>query len=215
MDNKDRFLNELNKVKRDGLDILIKYIKEQSDMFTAPSSTKFHMSVKGGLLQHSLNVYDALKSMLQYNEEDNTFSYCIVGQEIAKISEESLIIITLLHDLCKTKFYATEKRNKKIDNQWKEVDVYTVSDQIPYGHGEKSVMMIESCMKLSMEERMAIRWHMGFPETYLERNTFNAAVEKFPIIWALHTADMLASHVMEDIDDNKPLFAKQNNEAEQ
>ncbi len=189
------------------MDKLINYIENQSDMFTAPSSTRFHLSVEGGLLQHSLNVYDALKGILKQND-DQSFSYMVAGQEIAKISEETLIIITLLHDICKTKLYTTEKRNKKVDNQWIMVDSFAVDDQIPYGHGEKSVMMIESCMKLSMEERMAIRWHMGFPETYIAKRTFTTAFEKFPIIWALHSADMLAAHVMEDTEGNMPKFAE-------
>lgn len=204
MTNVERFESLLSKVKRPGMEPLMAYIKK-SDMYIAPSSTKFHLSVKGGLLQHSLNVYDALKGMLKENE-DHTYSYMVSGKEVSKISEETLVLITLLHDICKTHFYVTEKRNKKIDGVWHEVDTYTVDDKFPYGHGEKSVMMIESCVKLSMEERMAIRWHMGFPESYSERQTFTAAVDKFPIVWALHNADMMAAHFMEDLEGNKPSF---------
>lgn len=202
--NIKRFEEEMAKIKKPGIDALMAYIKK-SDMYIAPSSTRFHLSVKGGLLQHSLNVLDAMRSLFCKNE-DGTYSYMVVGKEVAKISEESLIIMALLHDICKTRFYTTEKRNKKIDGVWHEVDVFSVADQFPYGHGEKSVMMIESCIKLSMEERMAIRWHMGFPESYSERNTFSAAVDKFPIIWALHTADMMAAHFMEGTEDNKRMF---------
>lgn len=77
--------------------------------------------------------------------------------------DESLILVALLHDLCKTYYYSTEMRNKKDENgKWIQVPFYTVNDKVPYGHGEKSVMMIEEYIKLKPVERYAIRWHMGF-----------------------------------------------------
>ena len=75
---------------------------------------------------------------------------------------ESFTIVSLLHDLCKAGFYKTELRNRKNDRgEWEKVPVYTVDDQFPYGHGEKSVYLIERFMRLRTEEAMAIRWHMG------------------------------------------------------
>lgn len=200
----ERFESLLQEINRDGMDKLLKYLKS-SDMYTAPSSTRFHLSVKGGLLKHSLNVYDALVGFLRDNE-DGTYSLMTAGKEVSRISRESLLIITLLHDICKTHFYTVEKRNKKIDGVWHEVDTFAIDDKFPYGHGEKSVMMIESCIRLKMEERMAIRWHMGFPEGYSERQTFSAAVDQFPMVWALHNADMMAAHFMEDTENNKEAF---------
>lgn len=199
-----RFEEEVGKIKREGVDKLMNYVRK-SDFYTAPSSTAFHLSVAGGLLQHSINVMKALRDILTDNG-DGTYSYMLLGSEVAKISEETLVLISLFHDICKTKFYTVEKRNKKIDGSWVEVDTFAIDDEIPYGHGEKSVMMLEAFMKLSLDEKMAIRWHMGFPEDFQGRNTFSQAVDKYPIIWALHTADLMASKFMEDKEDNRPGF---------
>ena len=199
------FESEFVKIKREGADKLLNYIRNQSDFYTAPSSTKYHLSCPGGLLRHSLNVLDAMRSLL-VDKKDGTYVYMVAGKEVATISEESLVIVTLLHDICKTRFYTVEMRNKKIDGQWQEVPSYNVEDQLPLGHGEKSVYMISSMMHLTLPEVMMIRWHMGMPDTYTEKNTFGTAVEKYPMIWALHTADMQAAHFMEGETGNKDAF---------
>ncbi len=201
-----RFENELRKVNRDGIEDLIKYC-QKGDMYTAPSSTQYHMSVNGGLLIHSLNVLDALRSLLQKNE-DGSYSYMVAGKEVARVTEETVIVIALLHDLCKIGYYGVEKRNKKIDGKWEEVDFYKVDDKIPYGHGEKSVMRAMEFIKLTTEEKMAIRWHMGFPDDYAGKQSFGKAIEMFPIVWELHNADMQAAHFMEDETDNKEAYRK-------
>ena len=202
--NKERFLKELEVVKRPGMDKLLEYINKY-DMFTAPSSTRYHLSVPGGLLQHSLNVLDALRSILHDNG-DGTYSYIIAGVEIAKVTEENIVIMALLHDICKTNFYKqTLKHRKNREGQWEDYYGYEIDDRIPYGHGEKSVLMIETYIRLEPVERYAIRWHMGFPEGN-DKYTFGSAVEMYPIIWALHTADMLAAHCMEGEEGNKQGF---------
>lgn len=127
--------------------------------------------------------------------------------------EESLIIVTLLHDICKTRFYGVEMKNKKIDGQWESVPSYIIEDQLPLGHGEKSVYMISSMMHLTLPETMMIRWHMGMPDAYIEKGTFGTAVEKFPMIWALHTADMQAAHFMESESGNRELFKESTDSA--
>ncbi|MDE6725296.1 MAG: hydrolase, partial [Ruminiclostridium sp.] len=71
-------------------------------------------------------------------------------------------------------------------------------DKLPYGHGEKSVYMISGFMKLTREEAMAIRWHMGFSGTE-EKNTVSNAMESYPLVLAVSTADMEASVFMEKI----------------
>ena len=97
MENKERFISLLTSVKRDGIEDLLKWL-EESDFYEAPASTRFHGSYKGGLLQHSLNVYDELKRLLSVYPE-------------IQVSEESVIISALLHDLCKANLYAVEKKN--------------------------------------------------------------------------------------------------------
>lgn len=202
--NIDRFEMEMAKVNRPGADKLMGYLRK-SDMFSAPASTRFHLSVTGGLLQHSLNVLDAFRSSLRANE-DGTYSFMVAGKNVATITEESLVIMTLLHDVCKTNFYSTVMRwRKDKNNKWEQYETFEVDDKVPYGHGEKSVMMIEEFMKLKAEERYAIRWHMGYTES--DTLSLNNAINKYPIIWALHSADTKASHFMEDLTGNKLAYA--------
>ena len=114
MDNRqaniNRFEAEMAKVTRDGVDKLMAFIRK-SDMYAAPASTRFHLSVTGGLLQHSLNVLDALRANLTKND-DGTYSYEVAGVPAARVTEENVIIMALLHDICKTYFYTTEIRNR-------------------------------------------------------------------------------------------------------
>jgi hypothetical protein len=106
----------------------------------------------------------------------------------------------LLHDLCKTYYYTTDTRNVKENGVWVQKPYYAVDDKYPYGHGEKSVMMIEQFIKLSMVERMAIRWHMGAYSGEKDWNTLGIAYEKYPLVLALHEADMEATYLMEKKD---------------
>lgn len=204
--NLERFEKEMAKVKRDGVDRLMNYLRK-SDMYSAPASTRFHLSVTGGLLQHSLNVLDAMRASLRQNE-DGTYSYMVAGKIVATITEESMIIMALLHDICKTNFYKTVMKWRKDDkNKWEQYETFEVEDKVPYGHGEKSVMMIEEFMKLKSEERYAIRWHMGYTES--DTLSLGNAIDRYPIIWALHSADTKASHFMEDNLGNKSAYADQ------
>lgn len=188
MNNIERFEEIMNGVHREGIDKLMEYIRG-CDFYTAPASTKFHLCVEGGLLQHSLNVYDCLMA-----KKNNPVWKPILEEA----GDESLAIISLLHDLCKTNFYTTEMRWRKDENnKWEQYPVYAVNDKVPYGHGEKSVMMVEQFMKLQGFERFAIRWHMGYTEPKEHYIHLGQAMEKYPIILALHEADLEASSIME------------------
>lgn len=209
-----RFESEMAKVKRPGIDKLMDYIRK-SDFYTAPASTKFHLSCESGLLQHSLNVLDALRGLLDENQvnEDGTemWFYIVAGHPVIQISDESLIIIALLHDICKTYFYSTSTRNVKNEKtgKWEKVPFYTVNDLMPLGHGPKSAMLVKNYIKLTSEEMYAIWWHMGFTDQNTDTLSLTAAIQKYPIIWALHTADMMASSFMEGKDGNKDGFGWQ------
>lgn len=178
--NIERFESLLRSTERAGMDNLMEFI-HKSDFYTAPASTRYHSCHEGGLLEHTLNVYDRLVS--KFNDE--------LWKEKVDVGSDSLIIAALLHDLCKSYFYGTELKNKKVysDNgtksdsngrfDWVTVPSYTVDDKIPYGHGEKSVMMIEEYIKLKPMERYAIRWHMGFSEPKENWNTLGTAMRKY------------------------------------
>lgn len=178
---KEQFLELLRSTNREGIEELINFL-EKTDFFTAPASTRFHGNHEGGLLEHSLKVYEILK----YKVEN-----CIIPIEIG---EDSIILIALLHDLCKANFYKIDYRNaKNALGVWEKVPYYTVDDTIPYGHGEKSVMMATEYIKLTPEEKYSIRWHMGYSEPKEQYNTLVAAFNKYPIALLTHEADVEAT----------------------
>lgn len=195
----EKFEQLLTSVKRDGIDKLLAYIRK-SDFYRAPASTRFHSCHEGGLLEHSLNLYECLLSKKQNP---------IWAEVLREINDDSLILVALLHDLCKSYLYIPEFKNKKVYSEtgtkkdeggrfdWQAVKGYSVDDKIPYGHGEKSVMMIEEFVKLKPIERYAIRWHMGFTEPKEYWNTLTAAIKKYPVILALHQADLEATYLLE------------------
>ena len=208
-----RFKELVGRVNRPGMDKLMGYI-EASDFYTAPASTRFHLSCEGGLLQHSLNVYDCLVA----KKENPIWKGIFDG-----VSDESLIIMALFHDLCKTRFYKKSTKNQKTyekekgaaaenwqikhddggDYIWETVPTYTIEDEMPLGHGEKSVLILDKYIELTKEETYAIRWHMGFTEEKSQYSSLDKAMERYPIVLAFHEADLEASKLLEDKEGNK------------
>lgn len=182
----NEFLELYAEIKRDGAKVLLEYLVNETDFFTAPASTKYHGAIEGGLVAHSIGVYKRLK-------------------EIANMNNESIAIVSLLHDVCKTNFYkklfGDFKPNQNAPTDWSKVSYYGVDDSFPFGHGEKSVYIINKFMKLTDEEALAIRWHMGgFDEavkggSYAMNNVFN----KYELPVMLHVADMLATYCDEAV----------------
>ena len=187
MTDKERYLELLSSVKREGMDMLISYL-EKSTFFTDPCSTRFHLCCEGGLVKHSLNVYTCLIA-----KKDSLMWKPVLD----KIPDESLIIMALLHDLCKIGSYDIEMRNKKIDGEWVQVPTYTYNDKVCYGHGEGSAMIASSFIKLTKEEQFAIRWHMGAYVGQQDWNTLGYAMKRFPVILALHSSDQEANVLLE------------------
>lgn len=202
-----RFEAELGKVQRPGMDKLLEYI-QRSDFYTAPSSTKYHLSVPGGLLQHSLNVLDALRGLLAWRS-DGVWEYRAAGKVVDIILDDSVIVMALLHDICKTHFYGTSTRNQKneVTGQWEKVPFYTVNDMMPLGHGPKSAMIIKQYTTLSSQELYAIWHHMGRTGDYENDAAVGKSIEMYPAVLALQTADMMASRFMEGEKENMELFA--------
>lgn len=189
---KDKFIKAYTEnITRPGADKLLAWI-ESSDFFTAPASTRFHLSSPGGLLEHSLHVFERMKAICA-NEATITPGF-------NEPSMETIAICGLLHDICKANFYAVEMRNRKNDQgRWEQYPFYVVDDQLPYGHGEKSVYIISGFMRLSREEAMAIRWHMGFSDNDFKGGGYSVgnAFEKFPLAVLLHIADLQATYLDE------------------
>ena len=191
---------------RDGADKLLEFIRK-SDFYTAPASTRFHLSEEGGLLQHSLNVYHCL-----VNKTSNP-----TWADVLKDKEGAIACVALLHDLCKTYFYDKELKNTKTYDPkivtsfhgndvkhdakgsyvWTMMESYTYNNKFPIGHGSKSVFFIQQFMKLSIEEIACIYWHMGAYCGSDQWTELGQAQEKYPLALALHEADMEASHMLE------------------
>ena len=188
MTNREKFLQIYQeKITREGSDKLLEYLtSDKCDFFTAPASSRYHGAYEGGLLEHSLNVYECLTQIVPRLHEKYGFTF----------PDESLAIAALLHDLCKVNFYKTEMRNVKRNGVWEAVPYYTIEDNLPYGHGEKSVYIISGYMRLTRDEAFAILYHMGFsgPE---DAGNVGKAFEMFPLALALSWADMEASYYME------------------
>ena len=179
---KEEFISLLRSTNREGIEEVIQFL-EKSDFYKAPASTRFHGSFEGGLLEHSMKVYEILKHKVKNSVLD------------LNVSDDTLIIIALLHDICKVNFYKVDYRNAKNERgEWEKVPYYAVDDTIPYGHGEKSVMMITEYMKLTVEEKYCIRWQMGFTEPKEAYNTLGQAFKKFPLALILHEADLEATY---------------------
>lgn len=180
---KDKIITLLKSTNREGIDKLIVWL-EKSDYFIAPASTKFHGNYEGGLIEHSLNVYNLFK------EKVEKFN---LG-----LSEETIIIATLLHDTCKVNLYKRqEKFRKDANDRWEKYYPFTFDDTLPLGHGEKSVILIQAFIKLTREEIFLIRYHMGGFLSEEEKRNLHKAVELIPAIVAIHTADYEASTFLE------------------
>lgn len=184
--NKQEFLAlARSQIKREGLEELLAWL-ESSDFFEAPASTKFHSAEAGGLCFHSLNVH---KRLMKF-----------IGEEFAdKINPESATIVALFHDVCKCYTYKIDYRNVKENDVWVKKPFYAYDDALPFGHGEKSVYIINGFMRLTREEALAINWHMGgFDKRVIGgAMEFSKAYYKYPICVLLHTADILATYLDE------------------
>lgn len=193
MNIKQTFINLLKSTKRQGIEELITWLENETDFFTAPCSTIYHSNYEGGLLQHSLNVYEKLSSLL-FNEN------IVIDRDI-------IIITSLLHDLCKVNTYEksiknvidgykTDWKGNKVKN-WVEKEVYTFNDLFPLGHGEKSIILIQRFIKLTDLEIIMIRWHMGGFESKDNYKYLSTAFDNYKEVVALHLADMMATYFME------------------
>lgn len=192
---------------RDGADKLLEFIRK-SDFYTAPASTKYHLAVNGGLLQHTLNVWHCLIAKTgneTWKDVVNAGKY------------ETMAVVSLLHDLCKAYTYATEFKNQKVydkvvvgnadpkqvkhdmkgDFVWMELPTYVTANKFPLGHGAKSVFFIQQFMKLTMEEIACIYWHMGAYCDSSQWGELGDAIDKYPLVLALHEADMEATRLLE------------------
>lgn len=194
--NKEKFIELLQSTGRRGVNDVIETLEKQG-FFEAPASTRFHLAYEGGLLEHSLGV---CRIALMVRKQ-----VLLVKPELEpQLSVESIILTTLLHDVCKAEIYKrTIKRRKNERGIWEDYEGYDVDySDFPVGHGEKSVIvLLQSGLELTKEEILAIRWHMSawdLPfQSYELMGSLNVAREKTPLIGILQAADGLSANVLE------------------
>ena len=173
-------------IHREGLEDLLNWLQTErrSDFFTAPASTRFHGAYKGGLCEHSLDVYSMAKKAISAYGLD--------------LSEESVVISALFHDLCKVNFYKEDFRNQKIGDTWQKVPCYIIEEKYCFGgHGSKSVFLVQQFMKLKTDEAAAINCHMGATSGGDSVRETSSAYQAFPLAWIIHVADEAATYLLD------------------
>ena len=194
--NKEEFVNLLKSTQRDGVDGMIEDL-EKLGFFTAPASAGHHLNVAGGLTVHSLNVCKAALAVWEAMKP-------LEPSLNADVSRESIIIASLLHDVCKADAYipSVSKRRTRIGT-WEDCEGYKMTfKNFPLGHGEKSLAVtLLSGIELTDAEMLAIRWHMGAwgvnMSSFEDMRSYDAARALYPLVTIVQTADGLAASVME------------------
>ena len=200
MDNKSRYISLLSSVSREGINELIAYL-ENTDFFIAPASTKYHLNKEGGLCEHSLNVYD---NMINLRD-----------MYLPKLSDETVIVVSLLHDISKIDFYETFIKNEKVYStsgsksddlghfDWVSSKKYKIKDPsnrefICGDHGVNSCIMAMRYINLTTSEQSAIINHhagMGSSEPIQD---LGEAMNRYPALTLLHVADLLSCYFNEN-----------------
>lgn len=194
--NKERFSKLLRDTGRDNIDYVLEDL-EALGFFEAPASVRNHLNEAGGLVQHSLNVYDMAMAL-----KISTVGLR-PGLEDA-LKDDSIAIATLLHDVCKADIYQKVQRARKNEiGMYEKTMEYQVDyDNFPAGHGEKSVfMLLRSGLDLEDDELLAIRWHMGAwelaPQSIEQDRNYRTSQRKYPLVTLVHTADTMAASLLE------------------
>ncbi len=194
--NKQEFIDLLRSTGREGIDNVIEDLEDMG-FFEAPASASHHLNVEGGLVLHSLNTCKAALAVYEGMQP--------LEPQLARIvKRDSVIIASLLHDVCKSDIYKpTVKKRKNVLGQWESSDAYKITyKNFPMGHGEKSVVLLLcSGLELSDDEMLAIRWHMGAfglnQNSYEDVRNYDAARLKHPLVPIIQVADSLAASILE------------------
>ncbi len=191
MSNKEKFIALLKKTKRYGIDYLIEWL-EINEFFTAPCSTQHHLCREGGLLEHSLNVYECM----------NSLANCLLGREQTDDIANSIIICSLLHDVGKVgqfgKPYYVENYLSKTDKEGNPIrstskPYITNAELLNVPHEIRSLLIIDRHIDLTEKEQFAILYHNGmYSDLKYQLNG-----KETPLYLLLHTADMWCSRVTE------------------
>lgn len=204
MNNKTDFIGLLSSITREGSNIekLINKL-EKSDFFYAPASTEYHNSFKGGLCDHCLNVCSNMLRLVEMNAE----TLGINPEEV----RESVIIVSLLHDISKINLYEISVKNEKVycengskydelgNYDWVSKRIYkTRKDKFIYGsHEATSEYLIRKFIPLNIEESIAIIHHMGSMSWDSAKDNIGEVFNKYWLALLLYQADMMSTYINE------------------
>lgn len=200
-DNANKFEELVNSITREGFDkeALLRKL-ENSDFYTAPASSKYHCSYEGGLVDHCLNVYYSLCTLIN--------SFNVIG-----IDNDSIIICALFHDFSKMNYYEKTSINKKVYSpdgkkydelgkfDWIAVPGYSTKafeNRFIYGsHEQAAEFMTRTFIPLTVEESVAILHHMGGQAWDSAKDNLSEVYTKYPLALLLHLADMISTYYLE------------------
>lgn len=186
-EQKEQFISMLMATGRPGIDKLVDYLENQTDFFTAPSSAKYHNNFEGGLVAHCLNVYDNFTNLLSMKN--------------IEMDESSIVIVSLMHDLCKANFYTKEEKNRKVNGKWETYDAwgYIKNPSVPLPHASRSIRMLRSFIQIKFLEELIIYYHMGpyGGEDYEYKNLLQQVNTQYPETLLFYIADLMASYMDE------------------
>ena len=193
---KEQFESLLRSTGRKGVENVLTELNRLG-FFNAPASSSFHLNEPGGLVLHSLNVCSAARSIY-------AMACALNPSRLANLTENSVIVAALLHDVCKAEIYKpTTKRKKLPSGEWVDEPGYTIDySTLPVGHGEKSVIrLLQMGFELTDEEIAAIRWHMCAWDLNFnsneQRSSIGVAGDRYPLLTILQTADMFSTKILE------------------
>ncbi len=190
MDGREEFLEIFDgHIRRVGAEELRNYLLK-SDFFQAPASIRYHCAFPGGLCEHSVNTYKRLLANVK-NEYGAEWE--------SRYPHETVAICGLLHDVCKIDFYKQDFRNVKENGEWVKKPCFVREEALPFGHGEKSVYIVNGFIRLTREEAMAINWHMGGFDSRARGGdgSVSEAYAKYPLAVLLHVSDLEATYIDE------------------
>lgn len=204
--NKQEFINLIKSINREfDRDKLIDWLENKSDFFTAPASTNYHRSCEGGLCDHSLNVYYALKNLNYGYMSELTATPEEVEQGIHKYKydEDTLKIVGLLHDISKANYYELYNRNVKDANgNWQQVQEYKVRDKrFIFGSDEQTAdFIVSTFIPLTVDEHMAILHKTGGRAFDATQTSIPTIFEQCELAVLLNCADLLSCYILEKDD---------------
>jgi len=172
-------LKDKVKVRQNDFQRLMKFVEDETSYMYCPASTHYHLCRENGLLEHSVNVAENLLKIKAVLAPD--------------ISDESCVIVALLHDLGKAGVPGNPQYIKN-DDENKPWPPYMFNKDLVYmSVPVRSLYLIGRYFPLSEEEAQAIVYHDG---QYVEDNRNVAGKEK-PLTLLLQYADNWSGFVQE------------------